>query len=102
MEKKFNPLIIKDGKLRVSFALFRNDDRKGDRDPNAKFWDKDNQIGAAAWTKESMKGGKYQSCSLDMPVESLIQLLEEGGYMSSVKPKAFQQSSSDFDEELPF
>ena len=99
MEKKFNPVLIKDGKLRVSFALFKNDNRQGDRDPQAKFWDKDNQIGAAAWTKESTKGDRYQSCSLDLPVDLILSLLQENGYMG--KPQTSKQSN-DFDEDLPF
>lgn len=99
MEKKFNPLMIKDGKLRISFALFKNENRQGDRDPQAKSWDKDNQIGAAAWTKESMKGSKYQSCSLDLPVDSILALLQDNGYMG--KPQA-SKPSNDLDEDLPF
>lgn len=92
---KYKKIQVKDGKLIVEFALFKNDDRKSENHPNAKSWDKENKIGAAAWTRESQNGVKFQSCKIDIDLDVLMHELGMG-----IEPGS--ASSDDFSEDLPF
>lgn len=67
-------VIEKDGKrfIKINFALFPNQ-KRGEKDPTAKYWDKETGISAAAWTKDK-DGSRYMSCNVEIPVDSLPML----------------------------
>lgn len=92
----YNPVWVKDGKLRVNFSLFKNDRREKDSHPQAKSWDKGTGISVSAWTKNTQAGDRYQSCVIEIPLEVLDQ------YIQPSKPAAAPAPAEDFDDDLPF
>lgn len=96
----YDKITVKDGKVNISFALFKNDKRESENHPNAKSWDKENQIGAAAWTRKSNTGVVYQSCSIDIPLEVLMKAI--GGQGEPVQNAVPQPKFIDDNEDIPF
>lgn len=102
----YDKISIKDGKLKISGALFANTDRKSDNHPNAKSWDKENKIGWAAWTKVSEKGTKYQSVNVELDISSipqhiLSQLCGGAAPVQQAQPQRGGMSNNDL-EDVPF
>lgn len=57
-------------KLKVSFALWPNDDRKTDKHPNVKGYDKESGVSSVGWTKD-YNGKKFLSGSVEIPLDKL-------------------------------
>jgi len=92
----YEPVTLKDGKIRVNFALFKNDNRSSESHPQAKSWDKNTGIAASAWTRQTKTGDKFQSCVLEIPMDRIIELVKND------IQSAPQQSNNFDDDTLPF
>lgn len=96
----YKTIEVKDGKVVINFALFKNDNRESENHPNVKFWEKETGISAAAWTKQSKQGSLYQSCVVQIPVEQLAGLFGAAA-AATPAPTAAPAPSDDFDD-IPF
>lgn len=81
-------------------ALFKNDDKKTDKHPNARgsalidgveYW-------VAAWTNDG-KEGKYQSLKFSRKDENKTPRSEYGGKSAR---QSYEPPPDDFDDSLPF
>jgi uncharacterized protein (DUF736 family) len=94
----YEPVTLKDGKIRINFALFKNDNRTQESHPQAKSRDKNTGIAASAWTRQTKTGDKFQSCVLEIPMDRIIELVK-----NDIGDTAPQQSNNfDDNSDLPF
>lgn len=95
---KYNPFQIEGDKVKINFALFKNDRREKETHPQAKSWDKETGLSVSAWTRQTQNGDKYQSCVMEFPIDQIIALVKD----DLVKETPPVNNAAPIDDGLPF
>lgn len=87
----------------INIALFKNDKKETDNQPDYKGWNKETGDSVAGWVKEARNGKKYISLSFKTGEENKdAGYGQKGADQNQATQTKQSESINDFDDDIPF